>query len=294
MRALPVLPLLAALTAPAFAQVQNPADKQRPPEQEPVSTSDLVSEAPAIVVSGQAPPRLHEAERIGPNQQPRWTAHRRFPTTRIYVRPPGEVDLEYWARIKVPRHGGPVKTVTQYEIEVGLPHRLQLDLYAVANQTGNTGPLEFNEQKSEIRYAFADWGELWGNPTVYFEWNARSLEADILEYKLLLGDEITSGWYWGANFVLEHETGGARENVYEWTGGLSHTLVDSQFSLGGEVKAALVDDKFDRGDYARELEIGPSLQWRPTPRIHLDFAPLVGIGGDSRAWDIYFVLGVEI
>lgn len=294
-RTLLVLLALGALaTAPAAAQTVNPATKQEPQEpREPWERPDLVSEAPAIVVLGQPLPQFREAERIGEYGQPRWTAHRRFPTTRIYVVPQGEVELEYWTRVKVPRSGA-VQTQTQYEWEIGLGHRIQLDLYAVSNQQGNTGPLEFDEQKVEVRYAFADWDEIWGNPTAYLEWDARSNEPDVIEYKLLFGGEITPGWYWGTNLVLEHETGAARENVYELTGGVSHTLVDSQFSLGAEMKAEAADEKSDRGNYTSGFEIGPSLEWRPLPNIHLDFAPLKGIGDDSRAWDIFFVLGIEI
>jgi hypothetical protein len=59
------------------------------------------------------------------------------------------------------------------------------------------------------------------------------------------------------------------------------------------MKAALVDTAADRGDYEKELEIGPSLRWMPMPAMHIDFAPLIGIGADSRAADIFLVVGWE-
>ena len=65
-------------------------------------------------------------------------------------------------------------------------------------------------------------------------------------------------------------------------------------SLGAEMKAALVDEHADRGDYTRELEVGRSLRWFPLPQFHVDFAPLIGIGDDSRRADVYAVLGWEL
>ena len=44
---------------------------------------DASYEARAVVPP--EPGTLHEEERIGSYGQPRWTAHRRFPTTRVYV-----------------------------------------------------------------------------------------------------------------------------------------------------------------------------------------------------------------
>lgn len=294
--------LFAALAA---AQVVNPADKaksqgteqQLPPGQQPMTYGGLEPprptsfEAPAIVDPEIPSSGLREEDRIGPYGQPRWTAWRRFPSTRVYVVPEGQVEFEFWERVKVPRHGS-TQLQSMYEIEFGLPYRFQIDLYAVSNQEGGEGP-DFNEQKFEVRYAFADWGEIWGNPTAYVEYDAKSDEADVMEYKLLLGDELTTGWHWGSNLVWEHQMGDDFENVYELTGGLSKTIVDEKFSVGGEIKAELSNTADDRSDWTETLEIGPSIQWLPVKGMHLDFAPLVGIGGESRMFDIYFVLGWE-
>ena len=98
----------------------------------------------------------------------------------------------------------------------------------------------------------------------------------------------------GSNLVFEHEVSGALENEYELTLGLSRVIADEKFSLGAEMKAAAVDVHDDRGDYETSLEIGPSLRWLPTDRVHVDFAPLVGIGSESRAADIFVVVGVDL
>jgi hypothetical protein len=293
--ALASLIAVAALGIPARAQVVNPADKQRPPslDQELQEAGRLRSwEMPATVVRGEPGQVLREEDLIGPYKQPRWTATRLFPTTRVYVRPPGQFGAEYWTRVKTPRDG-PSTVETQYEVEVGLPGRLQLDLYLVHEKTGSEGEIDVAEQKYEVRYALADWGKIWGNPTLYFEWVERSESPDGLEAKLLLGGGIAEGWHWGSNLVYEHEVSGERESEYSITGGVSHTLSDEKLALGGEIKAGATDTKEDRGDFTNFFEIGPSLQYRPVPAMHIDVAPLIGIGDDSRRYDIFIVLGWE-
>jgi len=294
-----VAPVLSAVAA---AQIVNPADKQRP--QEPARS--LTDQPPPRLRSWEMPPmvveagrlgQLREEDRIGSYGQPRWTAARRFPTTRVYVVPEGMVEFEYWTRVKNPRNG-PSTVQTQYEVEFGLPHRLQLDLYWVEEKTGSQGVRDVAEQKTELRYAFADWGQIWGNPTIYEEYVSVSGDADVIESKLLLGDELCEAWHWGTNLVWERQIGGELANVFELTGGVSHTLSDEGLSLGVEAKLEYENTHADRDDYAKSLEIGPSLQWRPFPAMHMDIAPLFGVTSDSldldsRLSDIYFVLGWE-
>lgn len=276
--------LVLATTLPLAAQVVNPADKQRPPAE---------PQNPPVVVESRRVSDLKEEDRIGSYQQPEWTSHRRFAETRIYVRPEGTAEFEYWLVPETPAGGGPTETKTQYEFEFGLPGRFQLDLYLVSHQDGNEGVMSFDEQKFEIRHALADWDVIWGNPTIYLEWAAINEAPDHVEAKLLLGGEVTSGWHWGANLVFEHETGGAQENGYEITGGLSKTLTDQRFSVGAEVKAAWIDEKSDRGNFTNEVLIGPSFQFRPLVNTHIDVAPLFGVTNDSPDAKITLVFGWE-
>ncbi len=286
------------LSVPARAQIANPADKARAQSTEPQKPDESNDQhtptyaMPPIEVRGQKVSPLREEDLIGDYKQPRWTAKRRFAETRIYVIPEGKVEFEWWARVEARRHGKPTMQ-NQYEWEFGLPGRLQLDLYAVSNQTIDTGAMEFDEQKIEMRYALANWGELWGNPAVYLEWDQQSNAADVIETKFLLGDEASVGWHWGANLVWEQTIGDNHDSEYGLTLGLSHTLKDEKLSLGGEIKSDIVDTSLDRGNFTKEFEIGPSLQWRPVPAMHLDFVPLFGIGADSRMFDIFVVLGWE-
>lgn len=282
---------LIALAIPSLAQVTNPADDAAKRSHEELALGQDVT---TTTVVGRQVSQYREEDRIGTYDQPRWTARRLFPSTRVYVRPEGSVGFEYWTRVKVPRDEGKTSVETQYEVEFGLPHRFQIDLYAVTEKAGSEGELNYSEQKAEVRYALADWGQIWMNPTLYFEYVARDSQADKLEYKLLLGDELAPGWHFGSNLVFEHETGGELENEYELTLGLSRVIIDEKLSLGAEMKAAATDVHEDRGDYEKSLEIGPSLRWLPTDRVHVDFAPLVGIGGESRAADIFLVVGLDL
>jgi hypothetical protein len=248
---------------------------------------------PPIEVFGKAP--LVEEDRIGSYAQPRWTTHRRFGETRVYVIPEGMSDFEFWLIPKVRKNGEPSSFAAQYEVEFGLPGRVQIDLYAVSNKTGQTGEMTFDEQKYEVRWALADWGKIFGNPTLYAEWKAISGAPDHIEAKLLLGGQVTSGWHWGTNFVYEHEIAGAKENGLEWTTGLSYSAVDSKVGLGVESQLAVISevDKGRREHTGTEFMIGPSLQFRPSPRAHLDIAPLFGTTKDSVRMKMFVVFGWE-
>ena len=299
-RALAGLCVAAASSGTALAQI-NPADTavstapasetSTPPAQTEHLPSWQVIGETVTVVGSEPPPR--EEQLIGKYRQPRWTARRRFGETRVYVIPQGDVEFEYWLVPKLKRDGEPREIQQQFEMEFGLPHRFQLDLYLVTNKTGSDGELDLDETKVELRYALADWGKLWGNPALYLEWKQVTEGADHVEGKLLLGGEVRPRLHWGANLVFEHEMGGEQTNAYELTLGLSRTVRDDVFSVGGEVKLAWEDVKGSRGDFSEERLIGPSFQFRPLPQMHVDLAALAGIGDESPRAKGIFIVGWE-
>ena len=233
-----------------------------------------------------------EEDQFGPTTS-RWTAPA-VPATRVYVRPPGTFEFEYWKRVDIPHDGGPAEVQTQYEFEVGLPGRFQVDMYLVTNQEGNGGPSSTNGEKLEVRWAFADWDKVWGNPTLYLEVASQDQEPDTIEGKLLLGGEMSPGWHWGTNLVFERETSGDLSNNHEITAGLSRVMADEQWSLGGELKASMKNTHADRSEFEEELLVGPSLQYRPLRNIHLDLATLIGIRADSPDFEGFLVLGTVL
>jgi hypothetical protein len=295
--------LVAGLVGTRLLAQENPPEQQAteseesaPPPQ-PAAERHLPSWQVAgetVTVVGSATLPLREEELIGDYRQPRWTARRRFAETRIYVIPKGDVELEYWLVPKLKRHGEPREIQTQYEIELGLPHRFQLDLYMVTSKVGATGDLDNNEAKLELRWAMADWGKLWGNPTLYAEWVQVGGGADHAELKLLIGDQLRPRVHWGANLVFEHEMGGEQTNAYELTLGASYAVRDEVFSAGAELKLALEDVRGRRGDFAHETLLGPSIQFRPLPQMHIDLAALAGIGDESPRAKGIIILGWEL
>lgn len=246
-----------------------------------------------ITISKTVKPSLKEEERIGTAAQPRWTAVRRFPTTRVYVEAEGVSQFEYWMRPTVDRDGKFVKIRNQYEYEMGLPSRFQLDLYLTTMKNGNTGSVYFEELSWEVRYALADWGMLPGNPTLYFEWITAGGDSDAFESKLLIGDELGSRWHWGVNGVFERKIGGDLGQEYALTGGLSYTVIDMKLSLGAEVKASFEDTKDNRGTFEKTYLAGPSIQWRPLLAFHIDIAGLMGLTKDSPLTEPLIVAGWE-
>ena len=245
---------------------------------------------PAVIVEATRLPELREEERIGSHVQPRWTAHRRFPTTRVYVVPEGEIEVEYWLRVKTPRHGD-TEFEHREELEIGLPWRFQLDLYLIERDTKSEST-KF-DQAVELRWALADWGKIPGNPALYAEFINQEDDPTKVELKVLLGGEIAPRWHWGVNPVWERETSGERTNEFEMTTGLSYAVVDERVSVGMEGKFAVENTKEDRGSWGENLRLGPSIQVRPIPAIHVDVAPLFGLTSDSSESDVFIVIGWE-
>jgi hypothetical protein len=276
-------------------QIANPADKDykpdAPPPQSPSKQHVGTWEMPPVKVVGEKASDLREEDRIGTYEQPRWTADRRFPGTRTYVIPEGKVEFEYWLKPEIPKKGT-TQYESLYELELGLPHRFQLDLYFIQDWEANGGK-RFNGEAVEVRYALADWGKIWGNPALYLEYTFQEDSPDKVEGKLLLTDEFAPRWHWGVNLSFETEISGPRSREYEITAGVSYTLIDEKLSVGVETEDAIVDDKFSRGSFKNEVKIGPSIQWRPLPQVHVDFAPLFGVTNQSPAAKIYLVIGYE-
>lgn len=263
-------------------------------------------EMPALTVGPAT--SVFEAQRIGSYGQPRWTARRLFTETRTYVIPEGQIEFEYWLSVEDAPRGnssGDGSVKQQYEIEMGLPYRFQVDIYQQYVKEGSTGPNELDALKFEVRWAFANWGVIPGNPTAYVEWEqAQSGDYDTIESKLLLCDEINDHWRWAANGVWEEKIGGDRERSRELTGGVSYGLVDSKVAIGAEAKFGWVDtiDKEngdgnphtgDRTATEKEWLIGPSAQVRPLPQTHIDIAWLAGLNDTSPRSKFTMIAGWE-
>jgi hypothetical protein len=275
------------VSTPAATQVPPAGSAVRPPAALPPSTSGREWELQAIEVPGEARPLFREEDRVGDYGQPRWTAIRRFPTTRIYVIPAGKAEFEWWLRYTFPVKDAAAgrDLRTYYEMSFGLGHRLQLDLYLVTQQSGHGGDeskIELKREQVELRYALADWGRIWGNPTLYLEWQHRNGEHDWIEPKLLLGGQLAPGWHGGLNLVWEKELGGPNwETEYNAAVGISRTVVDETLHIGAEgyVEAHdIAGQRFKFSDQERMWAAGPSFLLQPVRPMHILFTPLIGRG----------------
>jgi hypothetical protein len=258
---------------------------------ESVAQSETESEPPSRMptITVTATNALAEEAVVGENQQPEWTARRRFVTTRVYVQPPWQFESETGWQATYPRDGSPRHLLTE-EIELGLPYRLQLDYqYAEAIDSGHW---RYDSSSVEVRWAFAEWDRILLNPTVKAEWKFNNGEADAYELSLALGAGLAPRWHWGANLFYEQQVGSGRETEYAVSQALSYTLVDDKLGLGIEMKLDDETDKDDRNPHF-ELLIGPSVQWRPTSRTHLDVVPLFGVTGRAPQVQTFVFFGID-
>ncbi|MEI8106970.1 MAG: transporter [Verrucomicrobiota bacterium] len=231
---------------------------------------------------------------IDESQRPEWTSKRRFTTTRIYIqRAPWEVGAEQWWRVRQ-RRDGTVENKFQEEIEIGLPYRIQLDLYV--DWYKETGKAAFySDTAFEIRWALADWGKLLFNPTLYAEYKVVDPDAgpDVYEFKVLFGDTLTPRVHWGLNFAYEQEIGGERATEFAIQGGLSYSVIDEKLGVGIEMQYKDESTNGTRGTPERKFLIGPSVQWRPTSRTHLDLVAQWGTNADAVNFEGFVVFGVD-
>jgi hypothetical protein len=181
----------------------------------------------------------------------------------------------------------------QSEIEIGLPYRFQLDLYENV-ENSSTGHTRHAGYQAEARWALAEWGRIPLNPTLYAEWKFNDGVADAYEVKLLLGEQLAPKWHWGLNLFYEQEAGGPRTTEWGVSQAVAYSLLDSRLSVGLEMNFERTTERKSRGEPEIEFLIGPSVQWRPTLRTHLDIVPLVGATKDSPRVEAFVVFGIQL
>jgi hypothetical protein len=232
---------------------------------------------------------------MGPYQQPEWTARRRFVTTRVYVQPPWQIEAEVGLDTTFPRHSK-TEQLLQEEIELGLPYRFQVDFenrHQNFEEDEGAGDWHHDSNSIELGYAFADWGKIPLNPTIKGEWKFNHDAADAYEIQLLLGDEIAQRWHYGVNLFFEHRIGDDLRQEIAASAAISYTLVDSKLGAGAEMKFSSESDKDTRSHPENKFLFGPSLQWRPSKRTHLDLVPLFGANGDAPTCELFVFFGME-
>jgi hypothetical protein len=275
-------------------------------------------ELPAITVTGQPASTTWDDDLVGSYGQPRWSTLRRFTEVRTYVIPKGQMDFEYWLfdtqpsdnQLTQAEAGGlqrpKPQIMQQYEVEMGLGYRLQLDIYEVTTKDGTNngqhssgadGTGGLSATKFEVRYALADWDKIWGNPTLYSEWIESVQGADSWENKLLLCGDIGNRWSWGSNLVFQELLGDTRDRSHEWNSAVSYDALDRCLEVGVETNFAYVNNLVDPASSSRvhhwELSAGPSIRWFPIPRAHIILAEFVGPDKDAPESRTVGIVGWE-
>ncbi len=223
--------------------------------------------------------------------QPGWVQRRPFALSRVHIqRNPGEITVEQWMRVR--DTDGETKFLMSEEIEFGLPGRIQLDFYY--DWTIEDSKADHLDFAGEVRWAPADWGVIPLNPAFYLEYKVTdpSRGGDVIEPKLLLGENFGDGWHWGLNFVYERELSGEKAEELAITQSISKTITES-LSLGVEMawKRETVDG--DRNNPEKKFIVGPSIQWRPTPSMHIDMVGLFGCTKDSPDFEGWLIVGFD-
>lgn len=220
--------------------------------------------------------------KVGPYNQPLWSTMRMFPSTRVYVmNPPGSVMYEKWFDIR-DRRDGPAQIRMRDEFTFGLGKRLQLDLYSHTVYDGENGNKTFSWRgfSWELRYALADWGKIWGNPTIYLEHKLLNGYMGI-EPKLLLGDRIGKNGIWGLNLIYEGNiapTKELREPEYASTASYGH-IINNDLTLG--VSSMYRYNDFGGG--SQEIYLGPLIQYRFNGHAYLTIEMMPGLTQESKA-----------
>jgi len=243
----------------------------------------------------------------GSYKQPQWTKHRLFTNSRAYVIDENQVEVEAWAKVQTFKDTKENKTTLKQEIEIGLGHRLQLDIYVneVNKYNADKGKRmwDMEGQQYELRWALADWGQIPLNPTLYFEYHPVKNSPERFEFRLLLSDNLAANWHYSVNLGFETDLWGAKEDGYPeheipLTLAVGTTALSPQISLGAEIKLEWADGPADRGHYKQEIVMGPALQWRPTPEFHLNVSPLFGVKdvdkGASPVMETWIIAGLEL
>lgn len=218
--------------------------------------------------------------KVGEYNQPLWSTMRMFPSTRVYVmNPPGTGMYEKWFDIR-DRRNGPAQIRMRDEFTFGLGKRLQLDLYSHTVYDGEAGNKTFAWRgfSWEVRYALADWGKIWGNPTLYFEHKLLNGNMGI-EPKLLLGDNIGTNGIWGLNLIYEGNLSPTREGQErEYAGTASYGyILNNDITIGASTMYRNNDGN------STELYIGPLIQYRFNGRTSLSIEAMPGLTQESKA-----------
>jgi len=259
-----------------------------------------------IVVTGEPLPSAYGA--------PTSFSQSRFsPLTNAYVLPPGAVYASLIYEDAVVHFRRPDHDFTE-EIELGLPYRINIATEVDVEHYGDE--TQVRSFSIEGRYAFANWGKIPLNPTLFAEYKVgggrilhdegpptpahkfgpggfdTSMDIpDAYELRLLLSEDFFDRAEWAFNLFFEQEMSGDRGR--EW--GFAQSLVTPFWLAHEELKGGMeflfrsFTDKGIRGKPYNSFIIGPTAAWRPSRNTRFDISPLFGVNHKSPVMQLFVV-----
>ena len=237
-----------------------------------------------------------EADRVGPANQPEWTARRAFSETDIYVVPAGEIEYNQFYISSHPRRGKP-ENLFESEFEFGLPWRTQFDVEL--NYSANSGRGHYDSTLLELPHAIADWGKIPFNPTIDGGWRFRTGEADSYFARLLLAEEFGKRVHFGMNLSFERQIRDELETDYELTAALSYVAIDRKLTVGMELlveyetSREFEEDEVEH-EYSTSVSLGPLVLYKPTRNTHLALESQFGITHDAPTAAVFLIFGLDL
>ena len=213
------------------------------------------------------------------------------------------------------REGFPDHTFTQ-EIEMGLPYRFGIATEGQFERFNGGGGMQ--TISIEGRYAFADWGKIPLNPTVFAEYKfgvgtIRHEEGppppggeeeesgppkvpDAYELRLMLSDEFFGRLEWAFNAFFEKENTGdrGREWGFAQSAVMPVLLPHEQLKVGVEMTYKNFTVKDTRGSPEHIFVIGPTAGYRTSKNTRLDVSTLFGVNDDSPAVQVFAVFSWQL
>ena len=169
-------------------------------------------DAPPEPVLGPPPvakPAYKTTVRTRPS--PDWTQDRSFTSTRFWLLDPGSFEVQAWLRTRFPHSvggvRGPATLLWQHEVEIGVVPHLQIDIYENLTINADEKGHRVVQQEGvqiEARVAIPSYyGQMFGNPVLYFEFHPKRSEPDRVEFRLLMGGAPTKWFYMAINPYIE-------------------------------------------------------------------------------------------
>lgn len=264
----------------------------------------MLAAAPAVAAAQDLPPAASEDDggEGGPSTEA--SQDRTFPGTRFWKLDKGKMEVEIWwrrrelERKKTDASFGDGFNIVQFEFEVGITDRIQLDIYE--NLTNRNADKDWQREGTQIeaRIAFDPvYNRTPLNPVLYLEWHPLHLGPTRAEGRLLLGQEVLDEKLLAAvNLFYEQNVtkgpGGFEPNPeLGLTGGASYAVSGQKLRLGAEVKVAFEKDDWDDERWSKQLLIGPNIATRLAgEKLKLFLTTLFGVTDDARRFDGYLVL----